>query len=1595
MLLDIFCVKKAHAFTFEQRADYRVKDFEHDVQETKRLWNLGEIGISHFVKSDLLQKRLNSTSLYTRWLINDDLFDSMKWIFGVTHFVDRVQAKLSKGLRQSVHVYIIPKKVVSLYDPHEVWEMKNMSSIDQLLEYLDDDASVNFSSQRWRNSSAVEICDVMQGIHNRIQLSLGCDTNMIILVDRRRLDGTDDETQPLWIYESEDLYELLALSWNYFLGFEFDIGDNAKCWIRYGFGQRVRFYPEFLISLVPSLFVRPSEYSDMEYFKKIYDDQFKHGWAVALDDPIFNLYYKAITGDDHISNNYNRRKNVKKLNVDRSLGFLEFVRRQMNDLRFRSLQRLLLKHDMDSDAVFGDMMEEEKDSRVFIDVSDSNVARWTTADTIKHLRSAIFRWKNIQCKRDNSLDLRDCHHFNVVIDYLKTFQRLGNKVVESNLNQFNLEEVIQSLDHITSVHRLLDPEYRAEIHRYIANHVVCENLKCCETFRKYADRNRECDQNRVWKRRYKANDAEERCTVMMDVMNTLHSLLVHRDQTLNIERRLKRFFNSKEAVSGETTDAEAAIEEEKGHESVTNSIDLGVSVIRWIPFGESSHFQSFRDEIVCNPNGSIDEQLLQHYLIECSAKIYDTTFTLKEMMALKLYTDTTKLTASLRKAHWTTSPLSFKKLYYFWALTLYEAAVYHSVPIASGNTNAPVTLYHGINRMFTVNEDLPKYNGPFSTTTQRTIAHEFTKGQGLYFRMQPRYINKVKCCVGIKVENISCHQREREILLIDQYLPISSTKTFRDSDVAMVDYLIFSIRGWKIEIKDSHGFFIQLGIRFDPQWMSLIGSHRELFHSSVYRNRLVITRLIEELHITDWSLSFLNPNVDHVPLVTHLVEQCKMKQFLPHYRVATSKFHVIQSFVIDRCFEFEFIPNTKMDHIGNIDTTPVNDTCFKETQYLINGISAPYTTSKVEGAVHHIRCRNPDLFGDRDVWIQEFQSSNDYDSLESEIADLVENHHIHQLLPHYRVLTSKFTVIQSQQFDICFHIELIPNTKMDYIDDKVIVDDSCFRETEYKINRITVPYTVSSVNGAVHRIECRNIKLFGDGNVWVQGFQNSSKPSPHDSLRSEIIYMVEERQIHQLLPHYRVLTSKFNVIQSNCFDICYKIELIPNTKMDPIGDETTVNDSCFRETDYIIDGVNVPHPISASAVKAPIHRIQCRNTKLFGDRDIWIQIFQSSTNSKHYDSIEAEIIDLVQHHQEYQLLPHYRVLTSKFLVVQCISLDICFKVDFIPNTKMDHLSENGGDTLCFEESEYIIDGVSVPFTVSTIKGAVHRIQCRNTKLFGDRDVWVQIFGDQKDSDYSMESEIINLVEQHGVYQLLAHYRVLTSKFKVVCVSQRRSHLWFSKNTKLDDIVDCVNDVCFAETEYKINGKVVSHTVSSVKGIVKRIECRNFKLFGDRLVWVQEFDHIQDEKRLELAVLEGKGREAHDFDHTDDWLDEDKFSFYWSQRGVLASGWIIFEVKQKGSFYPTKLVIRNSACDNAIKSMVISSTENGEEYHEWTRIDNIQRGINKKQWFAFDPEESRAVFALRKMQYLRLTILENHGSPMTNKLHEFAIFGFSA
>ena len=78
--------------------------------------------------------------------------------------------------------------------------------------------------------------------------------------------------------------------------------------------------------------------------------------------------------------------------------------------------------------------------------------------------------------------------------------------------------------------------------------------------------------------------------------------------------------------------------------------------LKWLPFGVEPKYQSLREELVQNEETTLNEADWDRMEVECAQKIKSEQFAdyeLEEMMALKIYSDYTADSASVRKAHWT------------------------------------------------------------------------------------------------------------------------------------------------------------------------------------------------------------------------------------------------------------------------------------------------------------------------------------------------------------------------------------------------------------------------------------------------------------------------------------------------------------------------------------------------------------------------------------------------------------------------------------------------------------------------------------------------------------------------------------------------------------------------------------------------------------------------------------------------------------------------------------------------------------------------------------------------------------------------------
>ena len=163
-----------------------------------------------------------------------------------------------------------------------------------------------------------------------------------------------------------------------------------RCWLIFGMGQRLRFYPEYAVWIIPHLFVRSTTISMYKVVQKLYGEHYKHGWRVDLDDEIFNKYYHIITGYEHVSNNYNRdevkdQKLVQKSLRDEMEGSLKY---DISDL-----MHYVENQAFDSEAILYDALLEKKQ----LDVDYSNIANQLHSQpaTLRRLKFLIFRFQSL------------------------------------------------------------------------------------------------------------------------------------------------------------------------------------------------------------------------------------------------------------------------------------------------------------------------------------------------------------------------------------------------------------------------------------------------------------------------------------------------------------------------------------------------------------------------------------------------------------------------------------------------------------------------------------------------------------------------------------------------------------------------------------------------------------------------------------------------------------------------------------------------------------------------------------------------------------------------------------------------------------------------------------------------------------------------------------------------------------------------------------------------------------------------------------------------------------------------------------------------
>eukprot|EP01084_Bolivina_argentea_P305274 527350_1 len=812
-------------------------------------------------------ERLQGVELFPQYIIDDDMYDIWIYFLAASYLTHQLNAKRSAHIIDNnpfmLKVVVIPHRVVSIYDKNVVFEhsIKNISRYLKQKKLKADTKTIKKSSQ---------IQNIVQTQMSAVKAKKGKIKNLLFIIDRREMKAEHDKIYFIALKHDPD-NKCAELDANYFISLQFQVTTTpnqkiTKCYFRYGLNNRekIRFYPEYLTSTMPRFFQKNNQLNYYENAQALYDDKYKHGFAVNLDDPEFNKHYKIVTNWEHISLNYNR--NVVK------------------------------PDDMDEYAYQHEQY---------------------------HNMNQIHR----RCDITQKLAISECPFIAYIIDSLTLFRNIDYQVHYKNEKHFNLQYLSECYNHIICIHSFCsNNSNREKIQCHIGTKMKkCDMRQKCIVVKHQYSRTREENKRSKFKSAVHKQHHNILLNVLQTCLESLHYYLFHdegnhrrvrfvvKKDPLQFSDEIDDFIEFIAKSTQSTTFVSQLndwlIQEQFDWESILNDISIdmneiksaqsniylllkehqknsvfdsiyrkyhktecnkhnnvnviqtGISALCWLEYGDEPKHKTFIDEILFNEHSTITDTLLEEYKAKCSILMNTTQvtykYTLNELLALKLYTDTDLLCSKFRKAHWNDNNLiRLKREFYWWGINIYKAALYHSRPLPrfSMNSTKPMNLYHGINTVLAVTERTPKYSGPVSTTLVDTVAHQFSDGVGLLFEMKTTYCNPFNFIKGIDVSWISCHKQEAEILLIDQYLHITTTIDFSDNDTK-IKHLFKKLTIYKNKITDKADFWKTMGFNLNDELMSVVKQQALLQYSKYtdenQERKTILHRLFEELEIAD------------------------------------------------------------------------------------------------------------------------------------------------------------------------------------------------------------------------------------------------------------------------------------------------------------------------------------------------------------------------------------------------------------------------------------------------------------------------------------------------------------------------------------------------------------------------------------------------------------------------------------------------------------------------------------------------------------------------------------------------------------------------
>lgn len=670
------------------------------------------------------------------------------------------------------------------------------------------------------------------------------------------------------------------------------------------------------------------------------------------------------------------------------------------------------------------------------------------------------------------------------------------------------------------------------------------------------------------------------------------------------------------------------------------------------------------------------------------------------------------------------------------------------------------------------------------------------------------------------------------------------------------------------------------------------------------------------------------------------------------------------------------------------------------------------------------------------------------------LGRMVEELKIEQLVPHYRVYASRFSMHHST---VCEGTFMYFEAARDPLKDShrmyelrenqkdAILDTQCFEETTYLINGQSVPYSITFLKMTVRDITVKNVNLFGDRIVWKESFKGSDPQNVETeqiAMRklSDALMLADDgiisapkslakEEIQQMGLHVKIRRGKrwTNGIISKVADdkICVRFEW-NSDEVDSAEfalDETDSDDSDDDEWfgwlpyDPELDVDNndlekeqwIENSEFATKLRPTYH----------GEDDVGHLAFVLTTEEKADDATLRKLKKYEFSEDERfcisissllsdQKLPSKIHIYAKpsyaeeFNFVRFKSFDIPksfqrFGIEYI-HDREDHLFIGDDISILSLDPQYAVGGCL------QIRSHSQIVIAENVKVVGTGRGSTALptqfsrgylkFGGLLDAKKEMIKTLIVEGAGGGVILLISGNGVINNGVMDCSASNTD---FFSGGTVMistdgrcenNGVIECEQDgvVTIECSEFVNKGNIGS--VPNILMLEKSMV----------LPWIQCMTSNTEERPLQLRVHDWRGNRKDWTDHRSDYdgrgaqhlLEEGTETYYQSDIGK-GEDWIIFELDESSNVIPTMLGIRNSSYGSGMKHISICTSCDGEHFEQLMQLKDIQKHSDPQ---VFPLDISSSYFEWRNQsKFWKLKLLKNHGSRW-HALAEFVVFGRS-